>query len=397
MRQTNKLMAAFIATVVMVSSAMAQAPQKMSYQCVVRNAGGALVVNQTVSVKISLLQSSATGTVVYAETHQATTNANGLASLQIGAGTVLSGSFASINWAAGSYFVKTETDPTGGSNYSIAGTTQLLSVAYALYAANSGTPGPTGATGATGSQGIQGVQGVKGDKGDTGLQGIQGIKGDKGDTGIQGLQGIQGLTGAAGTIGTQGIQGVKGDKGDTGNIGLQGATGAKGDSGVSIRGTAVSGDSLHITLSNGQTLNAGNIFGGTHYSKTYSAIGTSDVSVVGGPIVDADMPEMVINFTPKNDHIYMHFSMNAGSFPRFSSYKILLDGVSITSESWGAQNEGNFTNVISNYKLIFLVPNLPHTLKVQYSISQTFPNTNSFINTPSTTGYYRQLIIEDKQ
>ncbi len=116
MKHTNKLMAAFIATVVMVSSAMAQAPQKMSYQSVIRNASGALVANQAVGVKISLLQGSVTGTAVYVETQTPTTNANGLASFQIGAGTVVSGSFASVNWAAGLYFVKTETDPTGGSN-----------------------------------------------------------------------------------------------------------------------------------------------------------------------------------------------------------------------------------------------------------------------------------------
>jgi hypothetical protein len=178
MKHTNKLLAAFIATVIMLSSAMAQAPQKMSYQSVIRNASGALVANQAVGVKISLLQGSATGTAVYVETQNPTTNANGLASFQIGGGTVVSGSFASINWAAGPYFVKTETDPTGGSNYSIAGTTQLLSVAYALYAANSGTPGPAGATGATGA---------KGDKGDTGAQGIQGIAGTNGTNGRNAL------------------------------------------------------------------------------------------------------------------------------------------------------------------------------------------------------------------
>ena len=221
MRKTNKLMAAFIATVLMLSNATAQAPQKMSYQSVIRNASGALVANQAVGVKTSVLQGTATGTAVYVETQSPTTNANGLASFQIGGGTVVSGSFASINWAAGPYFVKTETDPTGSTNYSIAGTTQLLSVAYALYAANSGTPGPTGATG------------------------------------------------------TQGIQGVKGDKGDTGNTGAQGIQGAKGDSGVSIRTTAVTGDSLYITLSTGKVLNAGNVRGLT------GAIGGYPVHYIG--------------------------------------------------------------------------------------------------------------------
>lgn len=109
----------------------------MSYQTVIRNAGGVLVTNQAVSIKISLLQGSATGTAMYIETQHPTTNANGLASLQIGGGTVVSGTFASIDWANGPYFIKTETDPAGGSNYSVVGTSQLLSVAYALQSNNS--------------------------------------------------------------------------------------------------------------------------------------------------------------------------------------------------------------------------------------------------------------------
>jgi uncharacterized protein (TIGR02145 family) len=114
-------------------SATAQAPQKFSYQSVIRNSGNQLVVNQTVGIKISILQGSATGSSVYAETHSPLTNANGLATLEIGGGTVLSGNFANINWANGPYFVKTEADLNGGSNYTITNTSQLLSVPYALY------------------------------------------------------------------------------------------------------------------------------------------------------------------------------------------------------------------------------------------------------------------------
>lgn len=114
----------------------AQAPQKFSYQSVIRNAGNQLVANQSVGIKISILQGSANGAAVYAEAHSPLTNANGLATLEIGGGTVLSGNFANINWANGPYFVKTETDLNGGSNYTITSTTQLLSVPYALYANN---------------------------------------------------------------------------------------------------------------------------------------------------------------------------------------------------------------------------------------------------------------------
>lgn len=122
----------------------AQAPEKFSYQAIIRNASNALITNAPVGVKISILKTSAAGTVVYAETQTPTTNANGLISIQIGAGTVISGTIAGINWGTDSYYIKTETDPGGGTAYSIAGTTQLLSVPYALYARNSGGGGATG-------------------------------------------------------------------------------------------------------------------------------------------------------------------------------------------------------------------------------------------------------------
>ncbi|WP_395052010.1 hypothetical protein [Flavobacterium sp.] len=146
-------------------SAQAQAPQKMSYQAVVRNTANTLISNTAVGVKISVLQTSVSGTVVYAERHTPTTNANGLATFEIGGGTVLTGTIAGINWATGPYFIKTETDPTGGTNYTISGTSQLASVPYALFAANGGTPGPQGIQGVAGAIGAQGVAGVAGTAG----------------------------------------------------------------------------------------------------------------------------------------------------------------------------------------------------------------------------------------
>jgi hypothetical protein len=119
-----------------LQSANAQAPQKMSYQAVIRNASNALVSNTAVGIQISILQTTATGAAVFVESHTPTTNANGLATIEIGGGTVVSGDFTTIDWAAGPYFIKTETDPTGGTNYTIAGTSQLLSVPYALASAD---------------------------------------------------------------------------------------------------------------------------------------------------------------------------------------------------------------------------------------------------------------------
>ncbi len=120
--------------ILMTASVFAQSPEKMSYQAVVRDGSNNLITSTTVGMQISILQGSANGTAVYVETQSPTSNANGLVSLEIGAGTVVSGTFATIDWANGPYFIKTEIDPTGGTSYTITGTSQLLSVPYALHA-----------------------------------------------------------------------------------------------------------------------------------------------------------------------------------------------------------------------------------------------------------------------
>ena len=154
------LTAIFLTAVALLPySASAQAPQKMSYQTVIRDASNVLISSTTVGIQISILQGSASGAAVFVETHTPTTNANGLASLEIGTGTPVTGTMAGIDWAAGPYFIKTETDPLGGTAYSIAGTSQLMSVPYALFAAH-GTPGPVGPTGANGLDGTNGTDGA---------------------------------------------------------------------------------------------------------------------------------------------------------------------------------------------------------------------------------------------
>jgi len=116
-------------------SFFAQSPEKMSYQAVIRDATNTLVTNQSVGMQISILQT--TGTAIYTETQTVSTNTNGLVSLEIGMG-VTSDDFSAIDWKAGPYFIKTETDPTGGSSYTITGTSQLMSVPFAMYAKTSG-------------------------------------------------------------------------------------------------------------------------------------------------------------------------------------------------------------------------------------------------------------------
>ena len=128
-----------ICSLVFAITLFAQSPEKMSYQAVVRDATGQLITNSEVGVRISILQGSSSGSAVYIETQNPTANANGLVSLEIGEGTIVSGDFATIDWGSNSYYLKTETDPNGGFNYTIAGTSQLLSVPYALYAKSSGS------------------------------------------------------------------------------------------------------------------------------------------------------------------------------------------------------------------------------------------------------------------
>jgi hypothetical protein len=122
-----------IVAVLLSATSFAQVPEKMSYQAVVRDAAGELVSDQSVGMRISILQNTTTGTAVYVEIHTPTSNENGLVSIEIGTGST-SDDFSTIDWSVGPYFIKTETDPTGGSNYTISGTSQLMSVPYALHA-----------------------------------------------------------------------------------------------------------------------------------------------------------------------------------------------------------------------------------------------------------------------
>lgn len=122
-----------VAALLLSATSFAQAPEKMSYQAVVRDAGGELVSEQALGMRISILQNTTTGTVVYEETHTPISNENGLVSIEIGTGST-SDDFSALDWSAGPYFIKTETDLTAGSNYTIIGTSQLMSVPFALHA-----------------------------------------------------------------------------------------------------------------------------------------------------------------------------------------------------------------------------------------------------------------------
>jgi hypothetical protein len=135
-----KKLLTILGAVLFTASVFAQAPQKMSYQAVIHNDSNVLVINTQIGMRISILRDSANGTEVYKEIYNPNpqTNANGLVTVEIGGGIPLTGTFAAIDWSAGPYFIKTETDPTGGTNYTITGTSQLLSVPYAIYADEAG-------------------------------------------------------------------------------------------------------------------------------------------------------------------------------------------------------------------------------------------------------------------
>ena len=129
--------------------------------------------NQSVGIKISILEDVANGNVVYEESHSATTSQIGLVNLSIGEGTVMSGSFSTIDWGNHNYFIEVAVDINGGSNYIVMGSTQLRSVPYALYAENSGSsiPGPQGPIGLTGPAGANGIDGTDGVDGVDGAPG----------------------------------------------------------------------------------------------------------------------------------------------------------------------------------------------------------------------------------
>ena len=112
----------------------AQVPQGISYQAIALNATGTPVVSANVGIRLSVLNTTATGAVLYTETQTKTTNAQGLFNLVIGQGTATSGTFNTINWGTNAKFLKVEMDVAGGANYVLVGTTQLLSVPYALAA-----------------------------------------------------------------------------------------------------------------------------------------------------------------------------------------------------------------------------------------------------------------------
>jgi hypothetical protein len=185
-------------------------------------------------------------------------------SIEIGAGTATTGTFSEIDWATGPYFIKTEIDPAGGSNYTITGTQQMASVPYALYAKTSGNgqgpagkDGTNGLDGATGPQGADGLDGSNGTNGESAYQVWIGL----GNTGTE-TDFINSLTGPQGAPGATGSQGAQGIDGPQGPAGANGTNGTNGLDGNGIASTTDNGDgTFKFTYNDGSTFTTSNLTG----------------------------------------------------------------------------------------------------------------------------------------
>ena len=125
---------AYILFIVPAFNLFGQAPERIGYQAVIRDATNALLVETKIQMSIQIIQGSESGMVVYEESQKWKTNANGLISIEIGAGTVVSGTIGTIDWSDGPYYVKTEIYPTDDITNVITGTSQIVTVPYAFYA-----------------------------------------------------------------------------------------------------------------------------------------------------------------------------------------------------------------------------------------------------------------------
>ena len=323
-----------------------QAPQGINYQAVVRNSTGAVLANTTVGIKFQIHDGTPTGTVVFQETHSTQTNQFGLATLVIGS----AGNLTSVNWGNGlSKYLQVEMDPAGGTNYTDMGTTQLVSVPYALYAltsgngigptgttGNNGTNGVTGATGSTGNNGTNGVtgatgstgtNGVTGATGSTGNNGTNGVTGATGSTGNNGTNGVTGATGATGTNGTNGVTGATGSTGNNGTNGVTGATGSTGNNGTN-----------GVTGATGSTGNNGT--NGVTGAIGATGASGSNASLIAGPGIKISGDTLSLTTAIVADTAYLLSSTNRICIPSSQTWICPSSVYNIKVELWGGGGSG---------------------------------------------------------
>jgi hypothetical protein len=287
-----------------IDNCYAQAPNSFSYQAVVRNNSGVAMPNQLVNFRISILQGSTSGTAVYTETKQLTTSSGGLADFSVGTGAVVSGTMAGINWGANTHFLKIELDAAGGNNFVLMGTSQLMSVPYALdakkaeglqvpFAQTENTTNPTIFITNTGT----GHAIIGENTNNSGLTyGVQGTSYSPTGIGVYGYGasnngsnvGVLGLSSSSDGVGVQGYNtsNTGATRGVVGQI--QSATG----SGVEGISTSATGNSNGVTGSSSSTTGAGGSFsnsasGGNALVTQQGAVKIGNLSGTGSRMVVA--------------------------------------------------------------------------------------------------------------
>lgn len=377
----------------------AQAPSGFRFQAVARNAMNDAMITENIAVRVSLLRGGPSGAVGYSERHEVTTTDLGVFDLHIGNGFALSGNINTLDWGSATYFLKIDIDPEGGDSYVNLGSSQLLSVPYALYARESGNGGggdptdelqnllydpatqtltltdgnsvtlqiggnsgmpqtltfnettreltissgntitlPAGLQGEQGPQGPQGEPGPQGERGEPGEQGPQGIQGVQGPQGEQGPQGIQGETGPAGTY-TAGP-----------GINISGDQIFATDPSATNEIQTLTRNGLNLELSNGGgTVDLAGLVGSSVWTETTDGIEYDDVSVteegVGIGVETAAAPLHVRH--PDSSLVLI----DGSSHPDFvSALSLRSNGI---DSQWGFQLRsagGEFNNIFGLYR-----------------------------------------------
>jgi hypothetical protein len=270
----------FYFSILFVFALVAQTPQAFKYQAVARDNAGNLVANQTIGFRISILQGSPTGTSVFSETHTIASNAFGLVNLEIGAGNLVSGNMSTINWGASTFFIKIEMDVNGGTNYLLMGTSQLLSVPYALFAekANSVLNDQVNDADANPTNEIQSLS-ISGNT--LSISNGNSVTLPSGTGGATGPTGPTGLTGATGATGATGSGGGSLDQAyDFGGSGLgRSITADAGSVQINNSGSNTTGLEVNTAVNNSTAI-LGNVTGfgvalraeSTNPSNTFAAV-----------------------------------------------------------------------------------------------------------------------------
>ena len=304
---------------IILFNAFSQSPESFNYQAVIRNSSGDIISNQTIGMQFRILSGIASGNSTYQETFTIETSSNGLVALQIGSGSTVSGDFASIDWGNGPFFLETSIDLNGGNSFEVMGTSQLVSVPYALYAKSSGssTPGPQGENGIDGKTILSGAiaptsEGVDGDFYiNTITSELYGPKTNS----VWGAP--TSLIGPAGSDGADGSNGVDGEDGQNGADGSDGNTVLSGTVVPTTEG--VNGDFYINTATN-------EIYG----PKTSDAWGsaTSLIGTSGSDGADGNSGNTVLNGTvaPTTEGVDGDFYINTATSEIFGPK---------TSGSWG--------------------------------------------------------------